>query len=242
MASTNKIAMIVEMILLVFLLWKLNILSPLFLLIMEGCEPMQILVNFSVLFIFILWLQYEIRKNNRLTKKKSELFWERERQANLTRKADISELEYIEIPLERLPMADHADPTINSYRDTIRNLSSKKIVNLTGFTNTDLKLKYGAANITLLSEYDNHYTVLVSILQKWGERLYHHGNTMDAVSVLEFAIMCLTDVRKSYLLLAQIYANQHTPEKIDDLLEILPFTKVLRKDALAEELRKIKNS
>ena len=65
---------------------------------------------------------------------------------------------------------------------------------------------------------------------------------MDAVSVLEFAIMCLTDVRKSYLLLAQIYANQHTPEKIDDLLEILPFTKVLRKDALAEELRKIKNS
>ncbi len=201
---------------------------------------MKIFVNLSILLIFVLWLQYEIRKNSRLSKKKSELFWEREKQANLTRRADLSDLEYITVPLEMLPMADHTDATINSYRDTILNLSSKKIVNLTGYTNTDLKLKYGAANISLLSEYDNNYTVLVSILQKWAERLYQNGNTPEAVSVLEFAVMCLTDVRKTYLLLANLYMEQHTPEKIDPLLDILPFTRLVRKDILAEELRKLK--
>lgn len=203
---------------------------------------MQILVNFSVLLIFVLWLHYEIRKNNRLSKKGAELFWERERQANLTRKSDISGLEYITIPVERLPMSDHTDATINSYRDTILNLSSKKIVNLTGFTNTDLKLKYGAANINQLSEYDNYYIVLVSILQKWGDRLYQNGNLSDAEAVLEFSVMCLTDVRKTYLLLARIYMEQSTPEKIDPLLEILPFIRIVRRDALVEDLIKIKNT
>lgn len=203
---------------------------------------MQLFVNFSILIIFVLWLQYEIRKNTRLSKKSSELFWEREKQANLSRKAEISGLDYITIPVDRLPMADHVDDTINSYRDTILNLSSKKIVNLTGLTNTDLKLKYGAANINLLSEYDSNYTVLVSILHKWGERLYHHGDKEDAAAVLEFSVMCLTDVKKTYLLLAGIYMEQHDPVKIDPLLEILPFTKISRKDVLAEELRKLKNS
>ncbi len=203
---------------------------------------MQIITNFGVLLIFILWLNYEIRKNNRLSRKGSELFWEREKQANLTRRAEISGLEFITIPLERLPMSDHADATINSYRDTILTLSSKKIVNLTGLTNTELKLQYGAANINLLSEYDNNYTILVSILQKWGERLYHHGNKEEATAVLEFGVMCLTDVRKTYLLLAGIYMEQHTPEKIDPLLDILPFTRIVRKEALAEELMKLRST
>jgi hypothetical protein len=210
---------------------------------MEGCEKlMQIFVNFGVLLVFVLWLRYEIRKNTRLSKRTSELFWEREKQANLTRKADLSDLKYIIIPLEKLPMNDHEDATINSYRDTILNLSSKKIVNLTGFTNTDLKLKYGAANINLLSDYDNNYIVLVSILQKWAERLYQNGNLDDAKSVLEFALTCLTDVRKSYLLLARIYMEQHTPEKLDSLLEIIPSTAIVRKDILTEEILKLKNS
>ena len=205
---------------------------------MEGCvKPMQLFVNFGVLIIFVLWLQYEIRKNNRLTKNGTDRFWERERQANLSRRAELTDLEYITVPVDKLPMADHEDATINSYRDTILRLSSKKLLNLTGLTNTDLKLKYGASNFNFLSECDSNYTLLVSILQKWGERLYNLGNSIEAIAVLEAAVMCLTDVKKTYLLLTKLYMEQHTPEKIDPLLEILPFTKIDRADVLAEELR-----
>ncbi len=202
---------------------------------------MQIFVYFSVLIIFAVWLQYEIRKNSRLSRKSTKLFWEREKQANLTRKTDISDLDYITIPLEKLPMSDHKDATVNSYRDTILSISSKKILNLTGLTNTDLKIKYGASNINLLSEYDNNYTVLVSILQKWGERLYGLGFSEEAVPVLEYAVTCLTDVRKTYRLLAEIYMEQNTPEKIDPLLDALSLTKINRKDLLSKELLRIKN-
>ena len=60
-------------------------------------------------------------------------------------------------------------------KEILRSLSTQKIVNLTGYTNTDLKLSYGTANITCLTEYDQNYTLLVSTLQKWAEVLYRGG-------------------------------------------------------------------
>lgn len=199
---------------------------------------MKLFVYFSILIIFVLWLQYELHKDSRLSKKSSEAFWKNESRANLTRRADLSSLEYITIPYDRLPMTDSPDSTINSYRDIILSLSGKKIVNLTGLTNTDLKLKYGAANLDALMEYDNNYTILVSMLHKWGDRLYNQGYTEDAVKVLEFAVICLTDVGRTYQLLAEIYRQQDAPEKIEALLGILPFTKNLRKDKLTDDLKK----
>ncbi|NLK28320.1 MAG: hypothetical protein GX306_08270 [Clostridiales bacterium] len=192
--------------------------------------------------LFAIWLQYQIRKSNKINKQSMESFWHREIQSNQTRRVNISNLDYITVSLERLPMDDHEDPTINSYRDIIYDLSNKKILNLTGMTNTELKFKYGAANIKLLSEYDNNYTKLVSMLHKWGERLYAHGNLEEAILVLEYAISCFTDVSKTYKLLATIYKDQNTPDKINSLIDFIPLVKTLRKEDLINELKRIKDS
>lgn len=167
---------------------------------------------------------------------------QRERQANATRRRDITNLNYISLELEGLPLKDNEDDTINSYRDTIIALANRKIVNLTGLTNTDLKYRYGAANLDLLSEYDNNFTKLVSILHKWGERLYNNGNVSDAVTVLEYAVSCGTDVTKTYRLLARIYKEKNALNQIDHLIALIPDTTILRKDALIKELNQIKVS
>jgi hypothetical protein len=200
---------------------------------------MPIPVLFTIFIIFILWLQYEIRKTSQNSKKSNEIFWQNENSSNMIRSKDISNLDYITISLNQLPMEDHEDQTINSYRDTILKLSDKKILNLTGFTNTELKFQYGTANINRLSEYDNNYTVLVSILHKWAERLYAQGYINDSMAILHFAIACHTDVTKSYKLLAEIYKVKNTPDKINDLIKIVPMTKMLDKDRLINELKKI---
>jgi hypothetical protein len=195
----------------------------------------------GIIIIFVIWLQYEIRKTKKLSKKSYEEYWRLENEANLTRRVDISNLNYLTIQTEALPMSDKDDPTLNSYRDIIQKLSGKKILNLTGLTNTQLKLQYGAANINLLSEYDNNYTILVSMLHKWGERSYSLGYVMDAVTILEYAISCQSDVSKSYRLLATIYIEQNAPDKIDKLLDTLAEVKMLRKDLVIEELNEIKS-
>lgn len=198
---------------------------------------MEFFATLGIVIIFVLWLNYEIRKTNKLSKKNSEEFWKREAQANMTRKADISNLDYIKIPFDKLPLSDTPDDTINSYRDTILSQSGKKILNLSGFSNTDLKLKYGTANINQLSEYDNNFTVLVSILQKWGERLYQQGYRTEAQAVLEAAVECKTDVHKTYELLADIYVEQGTPEKIDLLINSLTNINVRDKENLISNLK-----
>lgn len=192
--------------------------------------------------IFAVWLRYEIAKSNKREKKSFQYFLQRERQANATRRRDITNLNYISLELEGLPLKDNEDDTINSYRDTIIALANRKIVNLTGLTNTDLKYRYGAANLDLLSEYDNNFTKLVSILHKWGERLYNNGNVSDAVTVLEYAVSCGTDVTKTYRLLARIYKEKNALNQIDHLIALIPDTTILRKDALIKELNQIKVS
>ena len=57
--------------------------------------------------IFVLVLAYFIRKNNRAQAEVEENFWERERQANATRRQDITNLEYINIPIEKITQNMH---------------------------------------------------------------------------------------------------------------------------------------
>jgi hypothetical protein len=196
----------------------------------------------AITLIFIVWLHYEIRKTSSSSKKATNNFWNKESESNLVRRMDISGLNYLTLDTRFLPMEDHEDQTINSYRDSILKLTDKKMLNLAGLTNTELKYKYGAPNINLLAEYDNNYTILVSMLQKWAERLNNGGFTDEALSVLEYALTFPTDVAKSYKLLAELYKKKNTPHKIDDLIPIIMETAILDKTNLIDELNKIKFS
>lgn len=201
---------------------------------------MKIPVLSSIILIFILWLHYEVKRNKNMSKENTDMFWQREKDANLTRRIDISNLNYITLPLERLPMSDKGDDVLNSCRDTIAKLSDRKILNLSGLSNSDLKFKYGAANFNKLSDCDNNFNLMTNTLQKWGECLYSKGFRPEAVSVLEFAAECRTEISKTYLLLSKIYKEQNTPEKIGSLLNILsdPTINIFHRDALVNELIK----
>lgn len=195
-----------------------------------------------LLLLFILWLNYEIKRISRAEKKSNEVFWQAEEASNTARRKDISELDYITLDLERLPMNDSEDSTINSYRDTIKKLEGKKFVNLSDMTNTELKLQYGVANLNQLTEYDTNYTKLVSSLQKWAERYYSLEQVDSTVQILEYAVSIHSDVKKTYHLLASIYKSKKTPEKIQQLIESIPKTKVQDKEKLIKDLTNIMTS
>lgn len=176
---------------------------------------------FSSFIIFIIWLTYEIHKHNRIDAAAEEHFWAKEHRANRTKKQPLDDLDYIAIPFENLPMQLLSeDERIAEYKDILRTLSESKIVNFTGISNTDLKLKYGAPNIDLLMRYDQNYTILVRTLNLWATYLYEKGYPKEAREILEFAISTRTDVSSSYKLLCKIYKEENTPEKIQSLLPI----------------------
>jgi hypothetical protein len=165
-------------------------------------------------------------------------YWDKERRANFTRRKPLDGLNYITIPDELLSIKpQNSDEEIEEYLKDLKELSTEKIVNLTGYTNTDLKLEYGTANITILGDYDIHYTNMVTLLQKLADKLHEYGEDTLAVQVLEFAVETGTDVSKSYYLLAKLYKEAHTPEKIEWLITKAENIKSLLRDSILENLR-----
>ncbi len=172
------------------------------------------------LIVFMLVFGRILKKGSSNMQKEKETFWEKESKANSVRKKPLDNLNYITIPLDTLPMQLHtSQPDIQECIDTITHLSQNKIVNLTGISNTDLKLTYGTANITVLSQYDQNYTFLVTTLQKWADLLYALGEEASVRAILEFSISTGCDITKAYLMLAEIYSKYEETEQIKDLLE-----------------------
>lgn len=170
--------------------------------------------------ILIAVISHLIRKHNRTMEQEQQSFWSKEQAANNVRKKPLDDLAYITIPFEKLPCDCHAENTdISEIIESLHVLSERKIVNLTGITNTDLKLTYGTANITVLTEYDQNFTVLVTSLQKWAEALYELGAVKEAKTVLEYAVSVDSDVSTSYELLADIYREANDEAALDALIE-----------------------
>lgn len=143
---------------------------------------------FPFLGLFIIFLSVAAYYRKRATaqqKKVTEDFWSREDQANQIRRKDISNLPYITIPLEKFPIGISDDEELTDYENDLKTLASRKILNLSHQSNTDLKLAYGPANLPALSEYDQNYTTLLRNLVAYADCLIKNGFEAEAVPVLD---------------------------------------------------------
>ena len=195
------------------------------------------------LFIIALLLGILTHLRNKSTKsfeKSKEDFWERERNANAVRKKDISNLPYVEIPENIISIAQEYDAgdnlMVSSFASDLTSLKDKKILNLNGKSNTDIKLEYGTANITALSDADNNYTELISLLSRLGADLFESGQFDKAREVLEYSINIESDVLRSYQMLTEIYRQTLSGENalaaIDTLKEKAEKLDSIRKDSI----------
>lgn len=190
------------------------------------------------LIVFIWIIMHNLRKSKRIQNEAERTFWERERLANETRRKPLDNLDYIKIPIDDLPMHTmEDDPKVADSLQIINELSLQPIVNLTGFTNTDLKLEYGTANITVLMEYDQSYTLLANTLQTWANELYQAGYTDETTKILEFAVSTRTDVTASYDLLADIYIQSGRKNDIQKLMETAETLNSLSKNVILRHLQ-----
>ena len=178
-------------------------------------------IIFASILILSLVIALTLSKAKKQAATAQQDYWAREKEANSTRRKSLDDLSYIKIPLEDFPMDLLNDVAkVDDYKQIIRALSASPIVNFTGINNTELKLRYGAPNIDLLTTYDQNYTLLVRTLQQWAQALYDAGYIKEACQLLEFSVSTGTDVSGTYRLLCEIYKKQNTPEKIGSLYPI----------------------
>lgn len=192
---------------------------------------------FASVVVFCLWLMFDLHRLRNKEAKKYQNFIDRENEANSTRRKSLDDLQYITIPFDELPMDTlNDDPKVNEYHQTLRDLSANPIVNLTGFSNTDLKLQYGAPNIDLLTNYDQAYTLLARTLASWGQVLFDNGYYNEAKSVLKYAVSTKTDVSSTYVLLSKIYKSEGNEDEIRNLIEEASSLKSLSRNTIVRKL------
>lgn len=174
--------------------------------------------KFPIFFTFVILsviFMLNIRRSNKLAKKNREAFWAREIRANSVRRKPLDNVDFLVIPYDDLPLdIENEDDVIKECVNQLHALKDEPIANFTGITNTDLKLEYGAPNITTLSRADTNYTLLVRTLNTLAERLHELNHDSEALTVLEYAVRIRSDVSSTYYLAAEIYDQQGNNKKI----------------------------
>jgi len=145
----------------------------------------------AIFIIFCLVLTFYIRKNDAAQQKVQDDFWEKERQSNAVRKKDISKLDYITIPFDKIPVKLETCTEKQLFA-----LAEKPMLNFVGISNTDLKLQYGTTNLDILTEYENNFLEFVALLPDYTAELVEAGEIESARMLLEFAVSVNADSRK----------------------------------------------
>ena len=123
--------------------------------------------------------------------------------------------------------------------DKINDLRDKTLVNLTGMTNTDLKLKYGILNFKKLSEYDDNFTKFVSMLPDYYNRLKEAGYESLGNELLDFAGEQGADSKNVYSLLANAYISMSKTDRLAALIEKAKQLNSLSRDGIVSMLESL---
>lgn len=190
--------------------------------------------------IILVVIQLLLKKSDNSQQNKIKQFWEREQKANATRKQDISNLNYVKwddsLPLKEdnrtlSDILDNNNKALASY-EAIMSLKGKQMINLTEYSNTDLKLKYGVANLETLTEYEDNYTSLIMNIATLGHILMEQEDINDAASYLEFGIRSGSDIRSNYVDLKNIYTNEGNNSGLSNLKRYAELIKSVNKDTI----------
>lgn len=186
--------------------------------------------------LFLIWLTFRIKSLDAKQEKQQADFWSKERQANATPAKDISNLRYITIPINKFPLNFSDDEKVIEIENELKELASHKLLNLSGMSNSDLKITYGLPNFETMSKIGEDFDRSCVLLNSYAKALVESNMTKDAQTVLEFAIGVGSDLSESYIMLADIYKKSSQSEKLNFLREQISNSNMLLKNHILNKI------
>lgn len=151
---------------------------------------------------------------------------------------DLSDSVYTRAPEHSAPLSDELAAT----EFDLCKLADCRIINLTGISNTELRLTYGTANLDPLTTYDHNFTILIRTLQKWGTLLVSAEKKEDAVTVLSYAVSIGSDIAGTYATLSRLYKERGELSKIEELKASAEKLTTLMKPSILRDLEQLTSS
>lgn len=193
----------------------------------------------TVFMIIIIFLAIRYRSNQQHQDEMQEEFWSMEATANATPSVDLNNLTYITIPLDKFPLGFSKEEEILSLEAQLKDLSTKPLLNLTGKTNTELKLTYGVPNLEKMAEIGENFDNLTIILRDYAKALLDHKMIAEAITVLEFGAGIGTDISQHYIMLGQCYITLGKTDKVQHLIDKISQSNLLLAPSIVRQLNEL---
>ncbi len=197
---------------------------------------------FLTVFIIFLLVVYFYRAYN--TKKREKIvaaFWEREEQAKHTPAKDLSQAGYITVPIDSFPLGRCDSDEVMLIEEELLRLSKKRLLNLNGMTNTDVRIEYGTSNFDAVCAMGEDFDRLIVLLCDYAKALIENGFTKEACVVLEYGADIGSDVSENYTLLGECYHENSMDLQLDELIRRVEESEIIRRQSVLEQLNGLKN-
>lgn len=178
----------------------------------------------TFMMVFIITTMLIRARNSHNEKERRKEFLEREVRANSTRKVDLDTLTYLNVDPSVFPFTMDSDQESDTFSDELRAICAKRMLNLHGVSNTDLKLQYGAANLEKLTEYDDNFTDLEKWVVAYAHFLIEKDHIPEAITTLEKGVSLGSDIAENYTLLGDLYLKS---DRVTGIQSLIDMTKAL---------------
>lgn len=169
----------------------------------------------------------------------TENFWNREARANSTRNKDISGLPFLQVTESEIPDSGSDDETIHYYIGLLYENIKQPMIDLSSYTNTDLKLAYGVGNFKTLSSYDENYNAFLMNLTNLARAYDRAGLFESAVKAYLLALHYGSQKLTDYSVLAKVYVKLDKRREIERLIEEINAGSHPRKASILNALREV---
>lgn len=177
-------------------------------------------IFFLLIIIFLLWFTFERKKASRESTKETESFWEKEERAGYVPAGDISDVFFIVFPKELVPNSEGIlDEKLRSVISAFSSLTETEIADLSAYSNTDLRLKYGTANFARLSEADENFSKLIPVLGELLALMLEAGLIEEAGALLDFSFTNRIYSRSLFSSYAKFYSIRKETKKLEALID-----------------------
>ena len=175
---------------------------------------------FGLVMIFVIWLTYELKKHTKQEVKTRKDFWERERKAGFVPRKSTNDIHYITVTEQFLPEDMGSEESeLYTVCSRILQFKDKPVADLSEYSNTELKEKYGTANFTKLSEADGNFTFLVPYFGDLCRLLYEDGRLAEAEKAALFFVENGIYTYQIVTILGEIYSLINDTEKLSALID-----------------------
>lgn len=185
--------------------------------------------------IIFLALRHKINKGSNKSKEALDHFLIEEHRANFITKKNLPNELLLHIDSDQIP-PNTSTECEGLFQQVVRQ-STLPMVNLSQYTNLQLKQTFGVNHLDTLIQYEQNYISFLQTLTAYGIALHNAGYIQDSIQSLEYCLNFGCDLNKCYLYLIKNYGIINNKASLMKLKEHLKVHPPLGKELIEEELQ-----